>query len=106
MSTEVAQNFRIILRRMQKMPSFQGTSSPLRQHVIQQGRKVADPQEAQRLRAVAHSAATMLRDIQEAKYLRYLDSGEKLDQRDKIRNTAARVGLSVPFFSDELDKKA
>ena len=44
----------------------------------------------------ANSYATLISNIKELKYLRYLDSGEKLDQRDKIRATAARVGLSVP----------
>ena len=51
------------------------------------------------MRSIAHSYATMVMDIRELKYLRYLDSGEKLDQREKIRATAARVGLSVPFVS-------
>ena len=38
----------------------------------------------------------MISSLNELKHLRGLDSGEKLDPRDKIRHTAARVGLSVP----------
>ena len=62
--------------------------------------------------------------MNELKYLRGLDSGEKLDPRDKIRATASRVGLGIPQvrrkifyyqivdisfslfkFADEKDKK-
>lgn len=50
----------------------------------------------EQLRQVAHTYATLVSDIREAKYLRGLDSGEKLDPRDKIRATAARVGLGIP----------
>lgn len=38
----------------------------------------------------------MVTDISELKYLRGLDTGEKLDPREKIQATARRVGLSVP----------
>lgn len=48
------------------------------------------------LRSIAHSYVRLAYDIKEAKYLRYLDTGEKLDQREKIQATAARVGLAVP----------
>jgi hypothetical protein len=41
----------------------------------------------------------MVYDIRELKRLRFLDTGEKLDQRDKIRYTAHRVGLHVPRVS-------
>eukprot|EP01036_Dinobryon_divergens_P034997 gene34997-45300_t len=43
----------------------------------------------------------MVSSINELKHLRGLDSGEKLDPREKIRATAGRVGLSVPRFADE-----
>jgi hypothetical protein len=45
----------------------------------------------------------LIADVNELKFLRGLDSGEKLDPRDKIRATASRVGLSVPKFADESD---
>ena len=64
------------------------------------GRKETNPHRAESLRSIAHSYASMVTDVRELKYLRYLDSGEKLDQRDKIRATAARVGLAVPHVSD------
>ncbi len=38
----------------------------------------------------------MVSDIRESKHLRYLDTGEKLEPREKIQATARRVGLSVP----------
>lgn len=47
-------------------------------------------------RSLLHNYATMVSSINELKRLRGLDSGEKLDPREKIRATAGRVGLSVP----------
>ena len=38
----------------------------------------------------------MISSVKELRYLRELDTGERLDPRDKIRATAARVGLAVP----------
>jgi hypothetical protein len=46
---------------------------------------------------------TMIRSINELKFLRGLDTGEKLGARDKIRATAGRVGLSVPRVSNAHD---
>mmetsp|Transcript_25731 Transcript_25731/g.28057 ORF Transcript_25731/g.28057 Transcript_25731/m.28057 type:complete len:115 (+) Transcript_25731:3-347(+) len=97
-------DFRRILRHFSKLPSYKAKESPLRAYVLQQyvtGRKETNPHRAESLRSIAHSYASMVTDVRELKYLRYLDSGEKLDQRDKIRRTAARVGLAVPHFSDE-----
>lgn len=48
------------------------------------------------MRLLANSYATLVSDVRQSKFLRELDSGEKLDPRDKIRATARRVGLSVP----------
>ena len=47
----------------------------------------------------------MINSVNELKHLRSLDTGEKLDPRDKIRATANRVGLSVPSFADEFEEK-
>jgi hypothetical protein len=41
----------------------------------------------------------MISSVKELKYLRGLDSGEKIDAREKILNTASRVGLSAPQVS-------
>lgn len=38
----------------------------------------------------------MVSSVAQLKVLRSLDTGEKLDPREKIRRTAGRVGLSVP----------
>ena len=51
------------------------------------------------MRNSANFYATLVSSVEELKYLRGLDTGEKLDQRDKIRATASRVGLSVPTVS-------
>lgn len=48
------------------------------------------------MRLASHTYSIMVNSINELKYLRSLDSGEKLDPRDKIKATAGRVGLSVP----------
>jgi hypothetical protein len=48
------------------------------------------------MRDLLHSYAVFVQSQSELKHLRDLDSGEKLDPREKIRSTAARVGLGVP----------
>lgn len=60
------------------------------------GSKETKTQLIHNYRAAAHNYARMVTDISELKYLRGLDTGEKLDPRAKIQATARRVGLSVP----------
>ncbi len=64
------------------------------------GKLETDEQKITLLRASANSYATLLSNVAELKYLRGLDSGEKLDPRDKIKATAARVGLGIPQVSE------
>ena len=63
---------------------------------IKQSKAETDENRIKFLRNRLHSYGTMVSSINELKYLRGLDSGEKLDPREKIRATAGRVGLSVP----------
>lgn len=63
------------------------------------GRLETDMTKVASLLATAHQYSTLLSNVRELKYLRGLDSGEKLDARDKIRATAGRVGLGVPNVS-------
>jgi hypothetical protein len=60
------------------------------------GRHESDSSKIQHLRALANQYTVMTKSVNELKLLRGLDTGEKLDPRDKIRATARRVGLSVP----------
>lgn len=55
-----------------------------------------DPVKITHLQELAHQYVKMIESIKELKYLRSLDTGEKLDPRDKIKATANRVGLAVP----------
>lgn len=55
-----------------------------------------DPERAKFERKTLNAYATLICSVNELKKLRGLDSGEKLDPRDKIRATAARVGLGIP----------
>jgi hypothetical protein len=61
-----------------------------------EGKKETDIETTAELRAIALQYVSMVKSINELKFLRGLDCGEKLDPRDKIRATARRVGLSVP----------
>jgi hypothetical protein len=78
--------------------NFQLGASPmsLLHAQFREGRLETDSKTTQLLRANANLYATLFSSINELKFLRGLDSGEKLDPRDKIRATAARVGLGVP----------
>jgi hypothetical protein len=66
-----------------------------------EGRREVDAQKIHDMRSNAYMYAELITDIKTLKTLRGLDSGEKLEPRDKIRATAARVGLAVPYFADE-----
>jgi len=44
--------------------------------------------------------ATLVASVKELKALRALDTGDKLKPRDHIDATAARVGFSMPAYSD------
>lgn len=48
------------------------------------------------MRHTAYTYSILIASIKELRHLRDLDSGEKLDPRDKIRATGGRVGLGVP----------
>ena len=98
--------YRHILRHVQKLPSASQTST--RRLVLErfrQGRLERDADHANLLKFRAVNYATMISSVKELAFLRSLDTGEKLDPRDKIKNTAARVGLSVPKFADEADER-
>ena len=122
---QVIKDFRYILKHFNRLPSYKSPSS-MRNHIIQRVRYTSifcdfslilsiqyqidrfesDKIKKQQLRITANSFATMVNGVKELKHLRGLDSGEKLDPRDKIRATAARVGLGVPkvcYYSDSLN---
>lgn len=61
-----------------------------------QGKTETDKAKINYMRRLAHEYSVMVSDIRESKHLRYLDTGEKLDPREKIELTARRVGLTVP----------
>ena len=65
-------------------------------HQFQTGKLEENDTEIASLRHTAYTYSTLIASIQELRHLRDLDSGEKLDPRDKIRATGGRVGLGVP----------
>jgi len=92
----------VLLKYARSVPSAKNWAN----HVTEQfrvGKNQTDPQVITHMRTMASQYVKMLSSIDELKYLRSLDSGEKLDPRDKIRATAGRVGLSVPKFADDGD---
>mmetsp|Transcript_21009 Transcript_21009/g.42231 ORF Transcript_21009/g.42231 Transcript_21009/m.42231 type:complete len:121 (+) Transcript_21009:85-447(+) len=100
MSRSVASNYRFLLKHVKALPS----SPNWKGYVIDKfkaGRNETDSKNIEHLHAVSNQYVKMIQSINELKYLRGLDTGEKLDPRDKIRATAGRVGLSVPRFADD-----
>jgi hypothetical protein len=63
---------------------------------IRKGMAITNQEEAQSLRATLSSYVEMIKSVKEAKYLRGLDSGEKLGPREKVEQTAKRVGFVIP----------
>lgn len=103
---QLKDDFRSILRHFKKLPSLSNKASPLRLHVIKkfhEGKLETDKRAISDLIASANSYAKLVTSINKLSFLRGLDSGERLDPRDKIMATARRVGLSVPSFAEDLD---
>ena len=100
-ATTVIANYRYILKHLQTLPSGASNNQKnLRSHCIQlfrTGKHESNDKQAAVLREVAYSYVTMVSSVKQLTYLRELDTGEKLNPRDKVRATAGRVGLSVPM---------
>jgi len=97
-----AREVRALFRHMRALPSFQSQSSPLRKVVLEKVRSGSFTNtDKQSLKECAKGYSLMTASIKELNHLRELDTGEKLSPRDKIRATAGRVGLSVPFVSKD-----
>lgn len=98
------------MRHFKSLPSFKSDASPLRMYVMEkfrEGRLETDKTRIKSMLATLSNYAKKVSSINELIFLRSLDTGEKLEPRDKIMATARRVGLSVPQFSDgELDLNA
>lgn len=111
----LVEDYRKILRHLRKLPSFKHTNvrqileDSLSSTIVGTNRNSCRNLPADKIdkirNEVIHNYATLVTSVNELTFLRSLDSGEKLDPRDKIRATAARVGLGVPKFSDDDDVK-
>lgn len=121
-TTRILSDYRIILKHFKKLPSLctkvdyvrkQVTSHEKlhRIHILltpQFGCKFRTPfietdlQTILKVRETAHKYAILISNQKELSHLRGLDTGEKLDQRDKVRQMANRVGLSVPTVSSNV----
>ena len=103
LSPAVTRDLRVLFRHMRSLPTFQSQASPLRKTVLEKLRTGSFCYSDEKsLRECARSYALMTLSMKELNYLRELDTGEKLDPRDKIQATARRVGLSVPSVSDHI----
>lgn len=103
-SRQVVNDFRMIMRHCKKLPSFTSKESPLRAHVIskfREGKRETDKKKIANLVELSKSYAKLVSSVSELKYLRGLDTGEKLSPRDKLAATAARVGMGVPKYADQ-----
>ena len=92
MSSAVARDYRQLLLHIRSLPSKELYIPYVKSAFRSPGE--ADPQ-------VLHSFVRLVGSVKELQHLRYLDSGDKLDSREKVRMTAARVGLGIPEFPDE-----
>ena len=90
----IAKDYRSLLRYAKSLPSKDLYLPFLRKAMRNPGQ--SDPR-------VLSSYLRLVGAVKELQHLRYLDSGDKLDNREKVRLTAARVGLGIPAFADEKD---
>ena len=63
---------------------------------VRKAKTFEDIELTSKLRQSTHSYAVLVSAQKELQHLRGLDTGEKLDQSEKVRQMAYRVGLAVP----------
>jgi len=97
--SQVIKNYRSLLRMMRKYPSFKTSDKNLKSAITRKFRVDAletDEKVIESKRTLLLSYVELLSSVHELKHLRFLDSGDKLQQRDKINLTAKRVGFALP----------
>ena len=100
--SNLAADYRTILKHLKKLPSKSLYESAKEQ--FDEG-KLSYGNEAISRRATAHSYATTIASINELSYLRSLDTGEKMEQKELIESMTRRVGLSSPQTYEESMKR-
>ena len=100
----VRSSFRSIVRHLRSLPSVHTPQATAKLQNVKlrfaQGKAETDEHAVARLREDARLYATLVSSITELRTLRDLDTGDKLDPRAHINATAARVGFSLPHYSD------
>ena len=100
--SNIAADYRTILKHLKKLPSKNLYESAKEQ--FYEG-KASNGDEAISRRATAHSYAVTIASINELSYLRSLDTGEKMEQKELVESMTRRVGLSPPETYEESRKK-
>ena len=91
-SSSIARDYRCLLRHAKNLPSKDIYLPYIK-------KSFRDPGKSD-LQGLS-SYLRLVKSVRELQHLRYLDTGDKLDNREKVRLTAARVGLGIPGFADE-----
>jgi len=103
-SALVRSSFRSIVRHLRSLPSARTPQAAHKLADIKlrfaRGKLETDEAAVAQMREDARLYATLVDSISELRALRELDTGDKLDPRSHINATAARVGFSLPSYSD------
>lgn len=103
----VRSHFRCIMKHLSRLPSSQTPAAVAKRNNVRlrflKGAKETDAAKVEGLRENAKLYATLVSSVNELKFLRELDTGDKLDPRQHINATASRVGFSLPAYADQVD---
>ena len=95
-SHQVVQDYRILLRHLSKFPSKNILKNELKNQ-FQKGKIEQNKEKVVLMRQNAYNYAKNVAAVAELRYLRSLDTGEKLDPQEIVRRTAAKVGFALPI---------
>ncbi len=95
-SRQVVQDYRVLLRHLSKLPSKNVLKNELKSQ-FHKGKLETNKDKVTLMRQNAYNYAKNIAAVAELRYLRSLDTGEKLDPQEIVRRTAAKVGFALPI---------
>ena len=89
-----------VIRYLRKLPSIGSNQSSIYKSFLSDLRTKDDDEKSRALKlATLHSYAVLVSNQTELTFLRSIDTGEKLDQKEKIRQTGELLNIDYLFIS-------
>ena len=88
-----------VIRYLRKLPSIGSNQSSIYKSFLSDLRTKEDEKSKALKLATLHSYAVLVSNQTELTFLRSIDTGEKLDQKEKIRQTGELLNIDYLFIS-------